>query len=157
MTDTEIALAPCPFDGGKARLTEKRRGNYRRVGSYFQGICGKCRARGPLIQDSPQKAAEAWNTRAASAQMSAGIVLPPVHGTSNAAVVIQPTPAAQCECRTCLMGKTVDSGMGFEIPVAMTRMIVCARCGNKRCPHANDHRNTCTNSNEPGQPGSAYQ
>ncbi|MBW6637227.1 hypothetical protein KXT41_25380 [Salmonella enterica subsp. enterica serovar Weltevreden] len=30
-------------------------------------------------------------------------------------------------------------------------------CGNKRCPHANDHRNACTGSNEPGQEGSAYQ
>ncbi|MFS8319194.1 hypothetical protein RPF54_24860, partial [Enterobacter hormaechei subsp. xiangfangensis] len=28
--------------------------------------------------------------------------------------------------------------------------------GNKRCPHANDHRNACTGSNEPGQEGSAY-
>jgi hypothetical protein len=37
-----------------------------------------------------------------------------------------------------------------------TRMIVCPRCGNKRCPHASDHRNACTNSNEPGQPGSVY-
>lgn len=36
------------------------------------------------------------------------------------------------------------------------RMIVCAICGNKRCPHATDHRNACTNSNEPGQPGSSY-
>lgn len=35
-------------------------------------------------------------------------------------------------------------------------MRVCATCGNKRCPHANDHRNQCTGSNEPGQPGSAY-
>jgi hypothetical protein len=37
----------------------------------------------------------------------------------------------------------------------MTRMIVCPLCGNKRCPHASDHRNACTNSNESGQPGSA--
>ena len=33
---------------------------------------------------------------------------------------------------------------------------VCPECGNKRCPHANDHRNACTGSNEPGQEGSAY-
>lgn len=32
----------------------------------------------------------------------------------------------------------------------------CTTCGNKRCPHANDHNNECTRSNEPGQPGSAY-
>lgn len=39
---------------------------------------------------------------------------------------------------------------------AMT-FIVCADCGNKRCPHANDHRNDCTRSNATGQPGSAYE
>lgn len=36
------------------------------------------------------------------------------------------------------------------------RMYVCAICGNKRCPHSDDHRNACTNSNEPGQTGSRY-
>ena len=55
---------------------------------------------------------------------------------------------ARCWCHTCR-------------PVSMTppenmRMVLCPDCGNKRCPKANDHRNACTNSNEPGQPGSAY-
>lgn len=35
-------------------------------------------------------------------------------------------------------------------------MIVCPTCGNKRCPRATNHRYSCTNSNEPGQPGSIY-
>lgn len=35
-------------------------------------------------------------------------------------------------------------------------MIVCSKCGNKRCPHATNHKNECTNSNEPGQEGSVY-
>lgn len=35
-------------------------------------------------------------------------------------------------------------------------MVVCATCGNKRCPHATHHDNTCTRSNEPGQTGSRY-
>lgn len=35
-------------------------------------------------------------------------------------------------------------------------MVLCPTCGNKRCPKANNHRNTCTNSNEPGQAGSSY-
>ncbi|MGV4167874.1 hypothetical protein [Citrobacter freundii] len=50
-----------------------------------------------------------------------------------------------CWCRTCR-------------PVTMTdmRFVVCPECGNKRCPHANDHRNVCSGSNEPGQEGSAY-
>lgn len=34
--------------------------------------------------------------------------------------------------------------------------IVCPTCGNKRCPHATDRKFECTNSNEAGQPGSAY-
>lgn len=38
----------------------------------------------------------------------------------------------------------------------IARFIVCETCGNKRCPHATDHRLACTGSNEPGQPGSNY-
>ncbi|HFR3119793.1 TPA: hypothetical protein ACHVFR_004592 [Enterobacter roggenkampii] len=53
--------------------------------------------------------------------------------------------APDCWCRTCR-------------PITLTdmRFVVCPQCGNKRCPHANDHRNACTGSNEPGQEGSAY-
>lgn len=35
-------------------------------------------------------------------------------------------------------------------------MVCCGICGCKRCPHSDDHDNTCTNSNEPGQLGSRY-
>lgn len=50
-----------------------------------------------------------------------------------------------CWCRTCR-------------PVVLNdmRFVVCPDCGNKRCPRANDHRNACTGSNEPGQEGSAF-
>ncbi|HFL5986533.1 TPA: hypothetical protein ACG4MZ_000097 [Klebsiella aerogenes] len=50
-----------------------------------------------------------------------------------------------CWCRTCR-------------PVALNdmRFVVCPDCGNKRCPRANDHRNSCTWSNDPDQEGSAY-
>lgn len=53
--------------------------------------------------------------------------------------------STKCWCHTCR-------------PVTMTdmRFVVCPECGNKRCPHANDHRNACTGSNAPGQEGSAY-
>lgn len=37
-----------------------------------------------------------------------------------------------------------------------SKMVLCPQCGNKRCPHANDPRYKCTNSNEWGQVGSAY-
>jgi hypothetical protein len=36
-------------------------------------------------------------------------------------------------------------------------MVVCRICGNKRCPHATNHENECTNSNETGQEGSVYK
>ncbi len=36
------------------------------------------------------------------------------------------------------------------------RMIVCSKCGNKRCPKATFHGNECTGSNASGQPGSLY-
>ncbi|WP_249418808.1 hypothetical protein [Enterobacter roggenkampii] len=53
--------------------------------------------------------------------------------------------STKCWCRTCR-------------PITLTdmRFVVCPQCGNKRCPHANDHRHACTRSNEPGQEGSAY-
>lgn len=37
------------------------------------------------------------------------------------------------------------------------RMLLCPKCGNKRCPHASNHNLACTASNEPGQPGSIYE
>lgn len=41
--------------------------------------------------------------------------------------------------------------------MASMRMITCRICGNKRCPHATDHRNACTHSNELGQIGSSWE
>ena len=61
----------------------------------------------------------------------------------------------ECQCRQCLRDRKAEGPGGW--PAELTRMIVCATCGNKRCPHATDHRNACTGSNEPGQKGSAYQ
>ncbi len=39
----------------------------------------------------------------------------------------------------------------------MSVMILCTKCGNKRCPKATDCSYDCTDSNEPGQPGSRYE
>src|SRR3954463_1125386 len=58
-----------------------------------------------------------------------------------------------CPCRACLRER--DARIGGR-PVEQMMMVVCRLCGYKRCPHATDHRNSCTNSNESGQPGSAY-
>lgn len=56
--------------------------------------------------------------------------------------------AFSVDCRRCF------EEAGGKINV---RMFLCPECGNKRCPKATDHRLECTHSNEPGQPGSAYQ
>lgn len=37
------------------------------------------------------------------------------------------------------------------------RTFAPCECGNKRCPRSNDHRNTCTGSNDVGQKGSAWE
>lgn len=82
----------------------------------------------PALDTHRKWMAEGWN-RCRAAMLQAG----------NSPV----TP--DCLCRTCR-------------PVTMNdmRFVVCPECGNKRCPHANDHNNACTGSNEPGQAGSAY-
>ncbi|HFO3136943.1 TPA: hypothetical protein ACHG5P_003011 [Klebsiella pneumoniae] len=74
---------------------------------------------------------------------------PQLPGSETAAATGKWIPVSEripdCWCRTCR-------------PVAINdmRFVVCPDCGNKRCPRANDHRNACTGSNEPGQEGSAY-
>jgi hypothetical protein len=67
-----------------------------------------------------------------------------------------------CGCHKCvsedvaanplLAGELLFAG----IDPRLNRYFLCETCGNKRCPHATDHRNACTGSNEPGQPGSSY-
>lgn len=54
-------IEPCVWCGGKAKCNELRRGTYRRTGDNYQVVCNKCRARGPLIQDSRSGAITAWN------------------------------------------------------------------------------------------------
>lgn len=62
-------------------------------------------------------------------------------------------PTNNCRaCYRCLKGKTDETGM----PVTLSRMIVCPKCGNKRCPKATAHWLDCTGSNDPGQSGSRY-
>lgn len=57
-------------------------------------------------------------------------------------------------CVRCMDERDVADGRSW--PRTMSVMVVCHHCGNKRCPHATDHRLDCTQSNEPGQPGSRY-
>lgn len=60
-----------------------------------------------------------------------------------AAAPTPPVAAQKCMCRACL---TPVEHLGT--------FVVCSQCGNKRCPKADDHRNTCSGSNDPGQPAS---
>lgn len=62
-----------------------------------------------------------------------------------------------CECHRCIREKKIgrDTPFGFMLK-SSDRMILCPKCGNKRCPMASDHDLACTGSNEPGQPGSVY-
>jgi len=71
---------------------------------------------------------------------------------------ITPRKVQLCECRACLAEELASHHDRFERAkaIAARGMILCSICGNKRCPHANDHRHACTGSNEAGQPGSAY-
>jgi hypothetical protein len=62
-------------------------------------------------------------------------------------VLVAPDDAKpDCSCEACR-------------PLTMTdmRMVLCETCGNKRCPHATNHRNACTGSNEVGQKGSSWE
>lgn len=66
-----------------------------------------------------------------------------------------PSHAVPCGwCHHCIdrRGQKLESGFSLT---AM-RFVVCAICGNKRCPHATNCRLECTGSNEPGQKGSIY-
>lgn len=68
------------------------------------------------------------------------------------------TAGAVCGCASC---DDEDRARIVELTgdqsVNLCRvMIVCPDCGNKRCPRANHHDNPCTQSNAPGQDGSAY-
>lgn len=98
-----------------------------------------------------------WNAcRAAMLQAGNSPVIPDglpdgvniYHGPKEKTILVLKQDAAvnqDCWCRTCR-------------PVTLNdmRFVVCPDCGNKRCPRANDHRNSCTGSNEPGQEGIAY-
>lgn len=62
--------------------------------------------------------------------------------------------ADACECHACEDKRTAHlSAWGRTLA---RKFIVCATCGNKRCPRASDHELACTGSNASGQPGSRY-
>lgn len=100
-------------------------------------------------EDQRNAAADSWNAcRAAMLQASPVCTCPSGDGSLRWPCPVHPGSSPEnpgCWCRTC---RPVD--------INDMRFVVCPDCGNKRCPRANDHRNACTDSNEPGQEGSAY-
>ena len=100
-------------------------------------------AQQPVVQDGIERVAsmvEYLGNFAAAAIIRQLAANQPQNAPQNIPEIIP-----DCWCRTCR-------------PVGLNdmRFVVCPDCGNKRCPRANDHRNACTGSNEPGQEGSAY-
>jgi len=68
-----------------------------------------------------------------------------------------------CTCYRCAKADAIANPLPPEkmllrgrVDPRLQRMFLCAVCGNKRCPHATDHENACTGSNDPGQAGSRY-
>jgi len=57
-------------------------------------------------------------------------------------------PSGKCKCLKCTRARGDKIG---GLPLENCQMIVCQICGNKRCPHAEDHRYKCTGSNAPDQ------
>ena len=40
-----------------------------------------------------------------------------------------------CECWQCVIDNDIRESLS-QFPLYLTRVIVCTKCGNKRCPHA---------------------
>lgn len=87
----------------------------------------------------------AWNTCRAAMLQGAEPDFREISNSSTKHFRENAETSTKCWCHTCRPVTFADS-----------RFVVCPDCGNKRCPHANDHRNACTGSNEPGKEGSAY-
>lgn len=60
-----------------------------------------------------------------------------------------------CYCWMCRRDIPVSANWP-GITEGHSRMFVCPTCGHKRCPHATDHREPCSGSNDAGQLGSRY-
>lgn len=115
---------------------------------YFQAkhdLAGTVKRFRDVARSAGERSTEpiVYASEEAMAEAAAGHIFPDGHPMNP---LTRPEP--DCHCESCDPIKPDGSN---------ARMIVCAICGNKRCPHATNHRNACTGSNEPGQPGSSYE
>jgi hypothetical protein len=136
-----MKLKPCPFCGGIAAFREiPSVDDVPNAGGQHIECCwcgASTQLRFACGDDPKPLLAESWNRR-----------------TDQPEAVL--TDKMDCgNCHMCLAGKRHPDMPAFLI--TSTRMIVCPTCGCKRCPKASDHRLACTDSNEPGQPGSIYR
>lgn len=112
----------------------------RQVAGYLGGIAAMARPAGAFTRDVIASIAEAASLleRLAERLEDAHRIFAASPGFGG--VVLNPT--GTCACQSCSGGKGLST-INFRY--------ACEICGNKRCPHHADHRNLCTNSNEPGQ------
>lgn len=131
------------YESDMAALSPEERAEFQARIEDFKSLI----AQQPVVPDERDKAVDAddhpllWSFNAGwNACRAAMLQAQPQNAPQNIPEIIP-----DCWCRTCR-------------PVVLSdmRFVVCPDCGNKRCPRANDHRNACTGSNEPGQEGSAY-
>lgn len=59
------------------------------------------------------------------------------------------TEGELCQCGKCR--EKIDAVIPSFYSIASQGMILCATCGNKRCPHASSHEYRCSQSNAVGQ------
>lgn len=55
----------------------------------------------------------------------------------------------QMPCHRCIDDFDIRAPHMPKFRFDFMKMILCEKCGNKRCPHASDHRLACNSSNDP--------
>lgn len=98
---------------------------------------------------TPEQIIEAWNTQAD--EYNQWCELSEDEKLRWAFQCAKPEPEQEPVAKYCCHSCFKKSGQLF-----LDRMILCPKCGNKRCPKATHHELQCTNSNESSQAGSVY-
>jgi len=87
----------------------------------------------------PDVAERDWSAEAAGSRGA-----PPEPAPGGRAIDLLDSRAGLCPCFACKHDRMAPGTMVRE-------MVVCPKCGNKRCPKAAFHGSKCTNSNDLGQ------